>query len=67
MTADTAPTSMRDVTNIDDSAAEAWLADALEKARQRVRQGPTPDAVARVRARIFEEPATEQKDGRIAA
>ncbi len=67
MTTDTAPTSISDITNIDDSVAEAWLADALEEARQRVRQGPTPDAVARVRARIFEEPATEQKDSRIAA
>ena len=54
MTTDTAPTSISDITNIDDSVAEAWLADALEEARQRVRQGPTPDAVARVRARIFE-------------
>ena len=67
MTTDAAPTNMSDITSIDDAAAEQWLADALETARQRVKQGPTPDAVARVRARIFEEPATEQKDSRIAA
>lgn len=67
MTTDTAPTSISDITSIDDTTAERWLADTLGPARQRVKQGPTPDAVARVRARIFEEPATEQKDSRIAA
>jgi hypothetical protein len=68
MTIDTLPTS---ITDIDDAETARWLSDALEPARKLAKGMPTPDAVARMRARLFTETAetadVDDKNSRIAA
>jgi hypothetical protein len=70
MTTDTLPTN---ITELEDTATTVWLSDALAAARQRAKQGPTAEAVDRIRARIFDAAtdasgAEENKDhGLIAA
>jgi len=53
------------VTPIEDAAAIRWLTVALEHARREAQTQPSPDAVARMRARIFSE--TAKKSERLAA
>jgi hypothetical protein len=71
MTIDTLPTSITDISDIDDAEAVRWLSDALEPARKLAKDMPTPDAVARMRARLFTETAesadADDKNSRIAA
>jgi hypothetical protein len=52
---------------IEMASTARWLARALAPARARSKEGPTPDAVARIRERVFGEPATRKTQRSIAA
>jgi hypothetical protein len=55
------------VSEIDDTRTAEALLERLQPARARVREMPSPEAVARIRARVFDEVNGEKKQGRIAA
>jgi hypothetical protein len=62
------PTTIpENVTEFEDAQTARWLEDKLRPARARIKDGPSVDAVARMRARIFGEEAPQKKDRRIAA
>jgi hypothetical protein len=61
---DTAP---RNITEIEDAGAMAWLAEKLAAARARAREVPSADAVARMRERVLSEATPERERPSIAA
>ena len=58
--------SPAEITEIEPAATEKWLTRTLAPARARVKDAPSVEAVARVRARVLSE-ATPTKRTRIAA
>jgi hypothetical protein len=55
-----------DITTIEPAATEQWLSEALAAARARIKDAPSSEAVARVRARVLTEAAPPRRT-RIAA
>jgi hypothetical protein len=62
-TADTTAT----VHSIEAASTARWLASALAPARARAKQAPAADAIDRIRARVFGEPAAKKRERSIAA
>jgi hypothetical protein len=62
-------TELNNVTELDspaeDAAAAAWLTERLAAARSKAEGAPTPEAIARMRARILDEAA--RRSSKIAA
>ncbi|HXK32642.1 MAG TPA: hypothetical protein VNM91_01340 [Dehalococcoidia bacterium] len=57
----------KNVTPLEDLRAVRWLQDALAPARARLREAPTPEALARIRERVLGDTATRKRERSIAA
>jgi len=60
-------TAPANVTELEDAKTARWLEETLRPARARVREGPTAEAIDRIRARVLGETHARRKDRRIAA
>lgn len=55
------------VTPLEDLRTVRWLQDTLAPARARLRETPTPEALARIRERVLGDTATRKRERSIAA
>ncbi len=55
------------ITEIEDAATARWLTKALATARDEAQDGPTEEAVDRIRARVLGDTAVRKVARRIAA
>ena len=53
--------------NIETASTARWLSRALSRARARAKDGPSAEAVDRIRARVFGEQAEKKTQRSIAA
>jgi hypothetical protein len=63
----TTKTESATITSIETATTARWLTRTLAPARARTKDAPTAEAVDRIRARVFGEPAAKKTERSIAA